>query len=97
MPTGFFLGLVYCIINPIMCPTVLLFFLVSILAEKYNAMYVFKSRYQSGGLLWPTVRTWVEGFLGPDCFQIWHQFGCRLAFVLVLAMGHGSTRCSSSS
>ena len=52
LPPGFFIGLVYCIINPIIAPTVLLFFLVVILTQRYNSLYVYKTLYESGGRLW---------------------------------------------
>ena len=52
VPSGFFIGLVYCIINPIIAPTVLLFFLVVILTQRYNSLYVYKTLYESGGRLW---------------------------------------------
>ena len=50
----FFLGLVYCIINPIIAPTALVYFLMAMGTQRYNALYVFKTSYESGGKIWGT-------------------------------------------
>ena len=47
------LGLVYCIIAPIITPIALAYFLVCSLLYKYNAVYVFSPRFQSGGHVRP--------------------------------------------
>lgn len=52
---GFMLGALYSVINPIMCPTVLLYFLIAVLCEKYLWLYTFKSKYETGGLMWGEV------------------------------------------
>ncbi|EIE18583.1 DUF221-domain-containing protein [Coccomyxa subellipsoidea C-169] len=49
------LGLVFCIMNPIICPMCLIYFLITTGTEKYNLLYVYTSEYESGGQLWPTV------------------------------------------
>ena len=43
------LGLVYCVIAPIITPIALAYFLICSLLYKYNAVYVFSPRFQSGG------------------------------------------------
>ncbi|CAL8466090.1 g5626 [Coccomyxa elongata] len=49
------LGLVFCIMNPIMCPMCLIYFLITTSTEKYNLLYVYTPEYESGGELWPAV------------------------------------------
>lgn len=49
------LGLVYSAINPIMCPTVWISFILNTLYERYLNIYVWKRQYESGGLLWSYV------------------------------------------
>ncbi len=53
--TVFFLGMVYCLINPIISPTLLIFFVMEILAQRYNEMYVYVNQYESGGKIWSVV------------------------------------------
>ena len=47
------LGLVYAVIAPIITPIALVYFLVCSLLYKYNAIYVFSPRFQSGGQVSP--------------------------------------------
>ncbi|KAK9804434.1 hypothetical protein WJX72_012500 [[Myrmecia] bisecta] len=49
------LGLVFCIINPLICPVALVYFIVTSITEKYNLLYVFQPKYQSGGKVWRQV------------------------------------------
>jgi len=43
------LGLVFCIMNPIITPVCLIYFLIITVTEKYNLLYVYTFEYQSGG------------------------------------------------
>ncbi len=43
------LGLVFCIMNPIITPVCLIYFLITTVTEKYNLLYVYTFEYQSGG------------------------------------------------
>ena len=43
------LGLVFCIMNPIISPVCLIYFLIVTGTEKYNLLYVYTYQYQSGG------------------------------------------------
>jgi Calcium-dependent channel, 7TM region, putative phosphate len=43
------LGLIYCTISPLMCPIVLCYFAVAWILSKYQAIYVLRSEYESGG------------------------------------------------
>lgn len=52
---AFFLGMVYCVINPIICPTLLVYYILSMLTEKYLCMYTYKPVYESGGSNWSAV------------------------------------------
>lgn len=47
------LGLVFCIMNPIMCPMCLIYFLIVTGTEKYNLLYVYTKVYESGGQVSP--------------------------------------------
>ncbi|CAK0785988.1 hypothetical protein CVIRNUC_009201 [Coccomyxa viridis] len=49
------LGLVFCIMNPIITPVCLIYFMIITVTEKYNLLYVYTFEYQSGGQLWPQV------------------------------------------
>ena len=43
------LGLVFCIMNPIITPVCLIYFMIITVTEKYNLLYVYTFEYQSGG------------------------------------------------
>ena len=45
----------YCIINPIIAPTVFVGFLLALGTQKYNSLYVHKTSYESGGKIWGVV------------------------------------------
>lgn len=45
------LGLVYCVIQPVMAAIVLLYFMVAYVFNKYQAIYVQRPDYESGGLV----------------------------------------------
>ncbi len=47
------LGLVFCIMNPIICPMCLVYFLITTSTEKYNLLYVYTAEYESGGEVCP--------------------------------------------
>eukprot|EP00198_Chlamydomonas_reinhardtii_P012991 XP_001702328.1 ERD4-related membrane protein [Chlamydomonas reinhardtii] len=49
------LGLVFCCMNPIVCPAALAYFLVACVGERYNVIYVYRPQYESAGRLWKTV------------------------------------------
>jgi hypothetical protein len=51
----FFLGLIYSLINPIICPICLVYSSLSLLPEKYNLIYVYNKRHESGGCLWLSI------------------------------------------
>jgi hypothetical protein len=53
------LGLVYCIIQPVMAPVVLIYFFVNYSIAKYQAIYILRPAYESGGLIWPRVHNQV--------------------------------------
>lgn len=50
-----FLGIVFCCINPIIASVVCVYFLVASLTEKYNNIFVYRRKYESGGQLWVTL------------------------------------------
>ena len=43
------LGLVFCCVNPLVCPAALMYFLITWTLEKYNMLYVWRENYQTGG------------------------------------------------
>jgi len=45
------LGLVFCVICPLIAPAVVVYFSIGYIVRKYNALYVFSESYQSGGLV----------------------------------------------
>ena len=47
------LGLVFCCVNPLVCLAALLYFLIKWTLEKYNFLYVWRERYQTGGKVRP--------------------------------------------
>ncbi|KAG2426182.1 hypothetical protein HXX76_013163 [Chlamydomonas incerta] len=49
------LGLVFCCMNPIVCPAALSYFLVACVGERYNVIYVYRPQYESAGRLWKTI------------------------------------------
>ena len=51
------LGLVFCIMNPIITPVCLIYFMIITITEKYNLLYVYTFEYQSGGQAspWPSM------------------------------------------
>ncbi len=50
------LGLVFCCINPAVLAPCCLYFLLALLAERYQVLYVFAHREQAGGQMWRQVR-----------------------------------------
>jgi len=51
------IGLIYCIIQPVITVMVLIFFMTSFVVAKYNAIYKLRPAYESGGLIWPKIHT----------------------------------------
>ena len=49
------LGLVFCIINPLVPAMCVVYFLVAHLIDKYSLLYMERPSYQSGGQLWKHV------------------------------------------
>jgi hypothetical protein len=45
------LGLVYCVIQPVMAAMVLLYFITAYAFAKYQSIYVMRPAYESGGLV----------------------------------------------
>lgn len=46
------LGLTFCVISPLIAPIVLLFFIVNNIVGRYQLIYVYTERFQSGGKVW---------------------------------------------
>lgn len=53
------LGLVYCVIQPVMAAMVLLYFITAYAFAKYQSIYVMRPAYESGGLIWQKVHNQV--------------------------------------
>lgn len=49
------LGLVFCVQSPLICPFVLLYFVVGNITQRYTWLYIYKAPYLSKGLLWMQV------------------------------------------
>ncbi|KAK9811621.1 hypothetical protein WJX72_007134 [[Myrmecia] bisecta] len=49
------LGLAFCVVAPIIAPVALAYFLVTSIVNKYQMVYVFTKRYESGGKVWRQV------------------------------------------
>lgn len=48
-------GIVFCIQAPLICPICLYYFVVTLLIEKYQMIYVFRRPYESGGRMWAKI------------------------------------------
>lgn len=55
------LGLVFAVVQPVIAPVALIYFLVNTVLWRYQLLYVFTEQYQSGGKLWPIVFDQVGG------------------------------------
>lgn len=51
----FMLGLIYCCICPIISPIVFIYSSLSLLPEKYNHIYIYNKKHNSGGILWISI------------------------------------------
>ena len=49
------LGLVFCVIQPLMTPIALSYFLINSILYKYQLIYVHKPQFESGGMVIPVV------------------------------------------
>ncbi|KAK9919147.1 hypothetical protein WJX75_009706 [Coccomyxa subellipsoidea] len=49
------LGLTFCVISPLIAPVALLFFIVNNIVGRYQLVYVYAERFQSGGKVWREV------------------------------------------
>ena len=47
--TALLLGLTFCVISPLIAPVACIYFLVSTVMGKYQLVYVYAQRFQSGG------------------------------------------------
>jgi hypothetical protein len=65
------LALVFCCISPAVLAPCCLYFLLALLVERYQVIYVFAHREQTGGQMWRQVR-------GPcwrrRCMQAWSSW-----------------------
>mmetsp|Transcript_6024 Transcript_6024/g.16044 ORF Transcript_6024/g.16044 Transcript_6024/m.16044 type:complete len:898 (+) Transcript_6024:96-2789(+) len=62
------LGVVYSCINPIIAPSALVYFIVRSLIERYENIFVYRRRYESGGQLWG--RVFEQVMVGIYIFQL---------------------------
>jgi len=51
----FTVGVTYAAIAPVVLPFVFLYFFLGYLAKLYQSLYMYVPRYESGGMLWPSV------------------------------------------
>jgi hypothetical protein len=49
------LGLTFCVISPLIAPVALLFFIVNNIVGRYQLVYVYAERFQSGGKVWSSL------------------------------------------
>ena len=47
------LGLIYCIIQPVIAPVVMFYCLIAYFIAKYEAIYILRPAYESGGAVRP--------------------------------------------
>jgi len=52
----FFLGIVFAVVNPLILPVELLYFLLMTMYNRYKLIYVYSEDYQSGGEVWNQVK-----------------------------------------
>lgn len=52
----YLLMLVFCVIQPLMVPVSVLYFVVNGACLRYDLIYVYREAFQSGGRFWPVVR-----------------------------------------
>ena len=68
------IGLVYCVIQPIIAPLALIYFAVGVLIWKYQVVYVYVPLVESGGKVWVLLdhMPWCSGLHHCTCCLPWH-------------------------
>ena len=67
------LGLIYCIIQPVIAPVVMFYCLIALGVAKYQAIYVLRPAYESGGAVRGVARVSFDP--SPWGLAVWHISG----------------------
>lgn len=78
------LGLVFCVVCPIITPIALLYFAITYLIWKYQMLYVYGQPYQTGGRLW--MRVFDQVMVGTILFQLMMIFLLAIKKVIAPAI-----------
>lgn len=69
------IGLVYCVIQPIIAPLALIYFAIGVLIWKYQVVYVYVPLVESGGKVWVVLCPGVQVLSHCTCCLPLHVFG----------------------
>jgi hypothetical protein len=91
----FMLGIIYSCINPIICPIVLIYAVITLITEKYNHIYIYNKKHESGGNLWISIfnQTMIILYLFEfimlfEFYSVYFKFICLLPLPFITLLYH---------